>query len=212
MRRSFAFLQSEHGFYLRHDHAIAREVNIEYERPAARVSIFYEAFSEPDVTVSLRIDGKWLQFSLGLILVHSLGNSVPLDAVRAAPSLPAKVQMLADLTRKYARPLLMGDPWAIKSLRTLRAEWLRKRVIEVREENKRRGFTSTGETPRFTTRPTLAQLFAGTPNASHRMVRIYQAVWDYHYSLQEVATFLGMTKDAVQSELDRWEHITVGYP
>ena len=185
---------------------------MEYERPAARVSIFYEELTEPEVTVSLRIDGKWRWFWLELILVHSLGNSAPLDAVRAAPSLPAKVQMLADLTRKYARPLLVGDPSAIKSLRALRAEWLRKRVIEVRAEHKRSGFTSTGETPRFTTRPTLAQLFAGTPNTTHRMVRIYQAVWDYNYSPQEVATFLGMTKDAVQAELDRWDHMTVGYP
>lgn len=212
VRSSFAFLQSDLGFRLTKDSAWAYEISFRYERESARLDVGYESLSHPWVTVSLRLDGSWKPFWLSLILEQALGTSAALDAALGAPSLTEKIQRMAALTHTYARPLLAGDATAIAAVRKFRAERLPEQAKEMRERHWKMGFTSAGESPRFQARPTLAQLFAGTPNDDHRMVRIYEAVWDHHYPLDELAAFLGMTKDNVQGELERWDHLTVGEP
>ena len=92
-----------------------------------------------------------------------------------------------------------GDVSSAINLQRLRAKF-------TREQNQQMFGTSTGETPRFATRPTLTQLFAETTDEDIRCARAYQAVWDYGYSITEVGQFLGRTADEVQELLNRWEH------
>lgn len=45
---------------------------------------------------------------------------------------------------------------------------------------------------RLVARPSLEELFAGVENRAARNEKIYQAVWDWEYSLREVADYLGL--------------------
>jgi hypothetical protein len=51
------------------------------------------------------------------------------------------------------------------------------------------------------------QLFADATNDGIRAARCYQAVWDYRFSLAELATFLTTDEGEVQRLLDQWEGI-----
>lgn len=102
--------------------------------------------------------------------------------------------------RRSGSDLLEGDYSRAKRLKRLRAE-------HERRANQEDWGTSTGETPRFSTRPTLEQLFADATNDGIRAARCYQAVWDYRFSLAELATFLTTDEGEVQRLLDQWEGI-----
>ena len=80
----------------------------------------------------------------------------------------------------------------------------RLRAAETRRENKETFGTSTGETPRFTGRPTLEELFGDVTNEGLVTPRIYQAFWDYAYSLAEIGRFLDLVEEEVQAMLDNW--------
>lgn len=188
---AFRFLIDELGYEVVHAHDGDREVDVVFARPPRRVVVNVEVFSSISVMIH---DAAHAGHALGLLAaVHDrCPDEVPrLDAI---DPLADQLRVRADLLRRCAGDLLAGDATRAPRLRRFQAE--RRRA-----DNQARFGTATGESPRFTTRPTLAALFEIPPTEA----RAYQAVWDYGYSCAEVAAFLGVTADDVQALLDRWD-------
>ena len=115
-------------------------------------------------------------------------------------SLEETLAVHAELLRRHAADLLRGKRTRVPRLRRRRAE-------EVRRDNKERFGTSTGETPRFSGRPPLEELFADVSNDGMKIPRAYQAYWDYAYSLAEIGRFLDVGEEEVQAMLDDWDRL-----
>ena len=77
----------------------------------------------------------------------------------------------------------------------------------MREENLRNFGTSTGDTPRFTRRPTLEELFADAKNDGMVQARAYQAYWDYDYNIITIAAYLATSEDDVKGMLAAWDRL-----
>ena len=196
--KSFGFLVADLGFADAGETSSHRDIEVTFVLGPVRVVVGYELGSEPWVYFDLMTADGRQSFGLHLVVEDRSGTQESLARVAAASSVPSKVQVLADLTREYGHPLLSGDRSSIQNLRRLRARFMR-------EQNRQMFGTSTGEAPRFTTRPTLPELFADAPNDDIRCARAYQAVWDYEYSDAEIGAFLEIAMDDVQELLDRWE-------
>jgi hypothetical protein len=116
------------------------------------------------------------------------------------------------LLRENAGDVLAGDFSIFPELKQLAAEHRRK-------WNKEIFGTSTGESARFSTRPTLAQvfdgakavdpelerLFAGKLNQDKTDSRIYEAYWNHEFSIPEIADYLNETEESVQRRLDQFD-------
>ena len=83
----------------------------------------------------------------------------------------------------------------------------RLQAAETRPENKKTFGTSTGETPRFTDRPNLKELFADVTNEGLVTPKAYQAYWDYAYLLAEIGRYLDLGEEEVQAMLDDWDQL-----
>ncbi len=158
-----------------------------------QLDVNHEAGATPWVTIG-RAGG--LQFGLHE-LAAAAGRDGELEEGSEEPS-GEVLARLADLTRELAGALLSGDFSAFPALK-------RARAARKRESNVQMFGTSTGESPRFEGRPTLDALFSDASNDGIREARTYQAVWDYGYSLGEVAEFEDSTEAEVQRRLDRWD-------
>lgn len=66
--------------------------------------------------------------------------------------------------------------------------------------------TSTGESPRFQGRPSLPELFSDVSEETLylRVPRTVQAVYDYSYSVRDVAEFLGLSELVVRAFIAQW--------
>jgi hypothetical protein len=141
-------------------------------------------------------------------LAYLLGRREPdsADGLRW-PAIPGEplagaLRRIADLLRRCAGDLLAGDFRLLDELCPLVA-------ADRRADLTRRFGTSTGETPRFDRRPTLAELFSDvTADApGRRTPRCYQAVHDHGYSPAEVAAFLALSEPEVDALLAEWDHL-----
>jgi len=67
--------------------------------------------------------------------------------------------------------------------------------------------TSTGESPRFQSRPSLPDLFSDVTDETLwlRVPRTVQAIYDYGYSVNDVATFLGLSPLVVRAFVAQWD-------
>ena len=116
------------------------------------------------------------------------------------------------LLRENARDVLTGDFGIFPELKKLAAENRRK-------WNKETFGTSTGESARFTSRPTLDQvfegakevdpelerLFGGKLNQDKTDSRIYEAYWDHQFSIREIADYLNESEESVQRQLEQYD-------
>jgi hypothetical protein len=123
-----------------------------------------------------------------------------------------RLREYAIFLRESAHDVLTGDFSVFPELKKLAA---RNR----REKNKEIFGTSTGESARFSTRPTLAQvfegakqvdpelerLFGGKLNQDKTDSRIYEAYWDHEFSIPEIADYLKETEESIQQQLDRYD-------
>src|SRR5882724_1401861 len=114
--------------------------------------------------------------------------------------------------RDDARDVLTGDFSIFPELKKLSAKYRR-------QKNKEYFGTYTGESPRFSTRPTLEQVFAGAKdvdpelerlfggslNQDKTQLRIYEAYWDHQYSIREIADFLSRTEESIRRGLDDYD-------
>lgn len=117
------------------------------------------------------------------------------------------------LLRKSAPDILTGDFSIFPELEKLAAANRRK-------WNKEMFGTSSGESARFTTRPTLEQVFAGAKDRDPELDRffgrklnqdrtdvcIYDSYWDHQYSIREIADFLNVSEESIQSSLDEYDN------
>lgn len=118
----------------------------------------------------------------------------------------------ASFLREEARDVLTGDFSVFPELKKLSAH-------HRRQKNKEYFGTYTGGSPRFSGRPTLAEVFAGAKdvdpelerlfgdklNQDKTQSRIYEAYWDHQYSIREIAEFLNQSEDAIKQELDDYD-------
>jgi hypothetical protein len=176
-----------------------RESSTQFESSKVRVGVLVDHWGSVNIHIGLLRDGGVLAENYGLC--HVVMDSAP-DAVESlsAGSLTERLAAQAELLKTHAADLLSGDFSRRDRLRRIRAE-------QTRISRKEHFGTSTGETPRFTERPSLDELFSEADNEGIRDARCVQAYWDYDYSLSEVGTFLSESDDEVQARLDRWDGV-----
>lgn len=203
VQQAFAFLVEEAGFTLQKSHNDQRETSVVYTSETARVSVLIDYLPVAvNVYVGLFQDEthrRAQQFHLW----HLVQDHAPQEAARLrepVDSLEQALALNAELLRRYAADLLSNDRDRVAGLRRLRAD-------EARRRNKEEFGTSTGETPRFSERPTLEQLFSDADDEGLQVPRAYQAHWDYGYSLAEIAEFLDVKPERVQAMLDQWDMV-----
>ena len=118
----------------------------------------------------------------------------------------------ATLLRENARDVLTGDFSIFPELKKLAAANRRNR-------NKEMFGTYNGASPRFSSHPTLEQVFAGAKDVDPELVTlfgdtinqdktdsyIYEAYWDHRYSIREIGDFLNETEETIKRKLDEWD-------
>jgi hypothetical protein len=116
--------------------------------------------------------------------------------------------------KEGARDVLTGDFSIFPELKKLSAHYRRK-------HNKDLFGTYSGITPRFSTRPTLAQVFAGAKDTDPYLVKllgnklkqdktaslIYEAYWDHEYSTLEIAQFLNEPEESIHRKLEEQDDL-----
>ena len=204
MKDAFSFLVEEFGFTLIDSHVGQRESSVTFSSPQTRVQIHVDHLPL-SVNVGVGLFEKKGQRTMvdehGLVDV--VRDQAPEEAIRlvaVVESLEETLAVHAELLRRHAVDLLRGERTRVPRLRRLRA-------AEVRRWNTEYYGTSTGETPRFTRRPTLEELFADVTNEGLLTPRAYQAFWDYDYTLTEIGRFLDLGEDDVQAMLDDWDRL-----
>jgi hypothetical protein len=198
---AFQFLTGELGFKLTRAEDEPRESYAAFESAAVTVTIVLE----PPDSVSVQVAQKATNQSGAARECHGLLFLVRDSSPELEPrlrelgqSIDDKLRTQAELLQRCGTDVLAGDFSRSPRLRRLRAD-------ETRRYNKETFGTSTGETPRFASRPALEALFADAQNQGMSVARVYQAYWDYAYSLDEIARFLGMDGPAIQAMLDKWD-------
>jgi len=204
MKEAFGFLIEELGFELTDSHFGQRESSVTFRSTLVRVQVHVDHLPL-GVNVGVGLFEKKGQRTMvdehGLVDV--VRDQAPEEVVRLLAEVESREDALAvhaELLRRHAADLLRGERTRVPRLRRLRA-------AETRRENKETFGTSTGETPRFTGRPTLEELFADVTNEGRVIPRAYQAFWDYAYSLAKIGRFLDLGEKAVQAMLDEWDRL-----
>ena len=180
------------------------EIHAAFSSESARLTAAYEIGSGPWVYVSIAAAGREHQFGLHTLIEDVEGTSVSLERIAEITSLDAQLGQLATLTRRYAASLLRGDATRVPALRVLRAS-------AHRERNRQFTGTATGAHP-LGYRPTLQELFRESEEAEFpadvRLACVHSAVWDHEYSLEEVASFLGLATRDIQRIVDALDDVT----
>ncbi len=189
-----------------------REASVFFRNATTSVHVHFDAFvPRPDVglrRLARDPDGPQTVPLARLVALRApaaqpgvpLAAPIPGPAPTAPPDLEAALVEMGALLRQHAADVLRGDFRVFAELRPLLC-------AERRAENQRRFGTSTGESPRFTGRPTLAELFADLTTPWLRVPRAYQAVWDYGYSRAEIAAHLAISEPAVEELLAEWDRL-----
>ncbi len=191
----FEPVAERYGLALHEVRAWEREARVAFAGGDVVLQIHLEVGCDPYVTAGVR-DGE------GFGLRQIVGDRAPElegELVSTAEETQgAMLERLAVLTDRMAHDVLGGDCSSFPRLRRVRAR-------QTREDNWRDFGTSTGETPRFEHRPTLEQLFADAANDGMVDARVYQAVWDYEFTIAELAEHCDSTATEIQARLDRWD-------
>ena len=125
-----------------------------------------------------------------------------------------RLREYAGFMKQHAREVLTGDFSSFPELKRLSAK-------HRRERNKELFGTYSGISPRFSTRPTLAQVFAGAKEVDPELAklfgnklnqdqtpsRIYEAFWDHQYSIREIAGFLNRTEESIERKLEEYDDL-----
>ena len=123
-----------------------------------------------------------------------------------------RLREYAIFLKESARDVLTGDFSVFPELKKLTDQNRRKK-------NKEMFGTSTGESARFSTRPTLEQLFEGAKdvdpelerlfggkiNQDKTVSRIYEAYWDHEFSVAEIARYLNETEESILQQLEQYD-------
>jgi hypothetical protein len=193
----FGYLISEFGFELTEVFDRGREDHAIFKSSTTEVCIFHAHFGLVTVHVSWPLGaGRMARHGLHLIVRDACPEheaSLPDEYTGEEVTLAVHARLL----RIAAADLLVGDFSRHDRLNRVGAE-------EQRRRHQAEFGTSTGETPRFTERPTLPALFADAHNAGIQKARVVQAFWDYEYTLAQIGRFLEVDETTVQAALDSW--------
>jgi hypothetical protein len=216
---AFRFLITDYDFKLVSTTVYPPECSIKYRNKTAGVNITYEWKSALWVElIRLRqedsevIEAERYGLSLLMETRRPDRNSNQARATGQEWSnefLENLLREYANFLREYGSDVLTGDFTVFPVLKKLAAHYRRKR-------NKELFGTFSGETPRFSERPTLDELFAdakrvdptleklfrGKLNQDKTPLRIYQAYWDYKYPIKEIADFLNVGEHSIKHSLD----------
>jgi len=206
VRDCFGALEADLGFALDRIDVRQREFSARFVRGRVSVQLDHEFFYSASVAVRVRPGpegGRGGQFGL-----YALLRDAGPEAEQLLPTGPAKddealadnLRRQAELLIEFGRDLLEGDLGRALRLRRIQA-------AEARRQNKEEFGTSTGESPRFSERPSLEALFSDAVVEGLKSPRAYQAFWDWDYPLAEIAAFLGTDEAGVQALLDEWDGI-----
>lgn len=113
---------------------------------------------------------------------------------------------------KETHDVLAGDFTVFAQLKKLSAHYWR-------QKNKEYFGTYCGETPRFSRRPSLTEVFPGAKhvdaevekmfkgkvNQDKTRFRIYEAYWNHQYSTKEIAKFLKRSEKSIKQELEDYD-------
>jgi hypothetical protein len=201
--RAFAFLVDELESAPPAVSAGPRECALTWVLADASVRVFFEPFALPHAGVRVFSAEEPRRALADLPLLLLVRDAAPAqeDVLRSLTGPPEEtLPRLAGFVRRAAGDLLCGDRARLPRLLRAAADERRRRARE-------QFGTSTGESPRFDRRPSLAELFSDVTNEGLRAPRAYQAFWDYDYPLAAIATFLGCDEPAVQALLDVWDGV-----
>ena len=199
---AFGFLVTDFAFEVGFVQDDLREKSVTFKREDRYVVVQYEPFGPVCVTVGYAEPGQVSQnFGLWFLVCDAhpeeearFNINAPVDS----EALSAMLERQAQALRRSGADMLRGDFSRAARIKQLQAEAQRRRNVAAFG-------TTTGEAPRFSERPTLEQLFADATNDGIVDARCYQAVWDYHFEIEEIAAFLKETPADVQQRLARWE-------
>ena len=216
---AFHFLRTDYDFKLVSTSVYPPECSIKYRNRTTGVNVTYEWKSALWVElVRFRQAGSQVveaeRYGLSLLMEtrrpnrkHDQSNGP--DREWSNQFLESLLSEYANFLSEYGRDVLTGDFSVFPVLKKLAAHYRRKR-------NKELFGTYSGESPRFSKRPTLGELFSdakridatldkvfeGKLNQDKTPLRIYQAYWDYEYPIREIADFLKVSEQSIKDSLD----------
>lgn len=200
--RAFAFLTEDLGFELADSHEGQRESHVRYVSATTRVTVHADHMPLRAFTaVALFRPGSQRRLVDEFGLAEVVREQDPEEADRLVNDVDTFDEALArqaGALQRHAADLLLGERNRLPRLK-------RAQAARTRRRNKEEWGTSTGESPRFDSRPSLKDLFADANNDGLNTARAYQAFWDYDYPLAEIAAFLDETEAQVQARLDDWD-------
>ena len=207
VRTCFGGLETDLDFALERVDVRQRSFAARFVRGGVTVRINHEFSYSADVAVQVSPNpvkgSRGGLFGLFLLLRDAGADAeqlLPVGPARDDEALADNLRRQAELLVRYGRDLLEGNLDRVPRL-------LRLQAAEARRRNKEEWGTSTGESPRFTERPTLEALFSDAVVEGLKSPRAYQAFWDWDYPLADIAEFLGTDEDGVQALLDEWDGV-----
>jgi ribosomal protein L18 len=220
----FEFLITDFGFSYVNTVVYAPDCVIEYRNETTGITVRYEWTSQ--ISVSLiklkRESNKVLvdkRYSLLLLLEIRRPRTDP--ELFSGTDKEWTNEFVEKLLREYASAL-KEEAWDILTgdFRIF-AELRKRRGYYRRQQNKEDFGTYNGESPRFSSRPTLEEIFAdvvrvnekgdrlsvGNPDRWGTIFRIYEAHWDHQYSVGEIADFLNRSAEEIKQDLDEQDDL-----
>jgi len=219
---AFAFLINDFGFRRVGTIEVMPECVVKYQNGTTGISVNYEWNSHVvvDLVKLVRTAAEVLEEkSYDLLLLMEIRRP-EIDAHKfygddktwTNDYIAERLREYASFLQEDARDVLTGDFSIFPQLKKLSAKYRR-------QKNKEYFGTYSGGSPRFSTRPTLKQVFAGAKdvdpelerlfgdrlNQDKTQSRIYEAYWDHQYSIPEIADFLNTTEESIKHELDEYD-------
>jgi hypothetical protein len=217
---AFNFLTTEYGFEHVSTSEYGHECDLTFWNQTTEVSVDYELGGGPSVSLGKleRTDGKTVDtrlYPLRAVVAERCPENLPkiewghANGKASEQDLHDALHAYAALLKEYAGDMLGGDFGVVPALK--------KRTAEFRRQwNKEVFGTYSGESPRFSARPTLAELFADAKSVDPTLEQIfgnalnqdktgyraYQTYWDYEYPVAEIAAFLNVDEAAVERMLE----------
>jgi len=200
---TFKFLTTDSGFECVSTVQRMPDCMIQYQNATTGIRVYYELNSQLSVDIAkLRhtatevIEDKSYDLLLLMKIRHpeiDVHKFYGGDKEWTNNYIERLLREYASFLRQEARDVLTGDFKIFPALKELAAQYRRQSTKELFG-------TYTGESPRFSKRPTLEDIFADA-REQNKTLRIYEAHWDHQYSTKEIAAFLNVTDEVVKQAL-----------
>jgi hypothetical protein len=219
--KTFQFLVDDYGFEQVSDFEWMPDCELQFRNQTTRLKVRYEwkqlvdvGFSKVKLTPSGPVDEK--PYDLLFLIQLRAPEIDPTQFYGKREWTDHYVERLlsiyATFLNERARDILTGDFNILPEVKKLAAQ-------KGRQYNKEVYGTYAGITPRFTSRPTLPEvfeiahsydpsleeLFGGKLDQDKTTDCIYEAFWDHEYSIKEIASYLNTDEESIQRALNESE-------